>query len=79
MGRISGGLSGPAIKPLTLRLVHILASTVTLPIIGLGGIELGEDVLEYMAVGATAVQVGTAHFADPNVILRLSRELLAAM
>src|ERR1700683_723120 len=75
LGRISGGLSGPAIKPITLRLVQLLASTVTLPIIGLGGIELGEDVLEYMAVGATAVQVGTAHFSDPRAIQTLSREL----
>lgn len=76
LGRITGGLSGPAIKPLTLRLVHLVASTVTLPVLGLGGIELGEDILEYIAVGATAVQVGTAHFADPNTISRLRNELL---
>ena len=65
LGRIYGGLSGPAIKPLTLRLVYEAAGAVKVPLIGLGGIETPEDVMEYMIVGATAVQVGTAHFADP--------------
>jgi dihydroorotate dehydrogenase (NAD+) catalytic subunit len=66
LGRASGGLSGPAIKPITLRLVHEAFGVVRVPIIGLGGIESAEDVLEYVTVGASAVQVGTAHFADPQ-------------
>ncbi|MGH9592151.1 MAG: dihydroorotate dehydrogenase, partial [Bryobacteraceae bacterium] len=59
LGRKSGGLSGPAIKPITLRLVHEASGSVKIPILGLGGIEPAEDVLEYLTVGASAVQVGT--------------------
>ncbi|MGH9865163.1 MAG: nitronate monooxygenase, partial [Candidatus Acidiferrales bacterium] len=66
LGRLTGGLSGPAIKPITLRLVYELSRTVKLPIIGLGGIETAQDAVEYLAAGATAIQVGTAHFADPR-------------
>jgi dihydroorotate dehydrogenase (NAD+) catalytic subunit len=65
LGRVTGGLSGPAIKPLTLRLVYEASRAVKIPIVGLGGIEKVEDVLEYLIVGATAVQVGTANFSDP--------------
>jgi len=65
LGRITGGLSGPAIRPITLRLVHEARRAVKLPIVGLGGIEKAEDVLEYLIVGAAAVQVGTANFSDP--------------
>jgi dihydroorotate dehydrogenase (NAD+) catalytic subunit len=71
LGNASGGLSGPAIKPLTLRLVHEVAQAVKVPVIGLGGVETPEDVLEYLVVGATAVQVGTAHFVDPRATERL--------
>jgi dihydroorotate dehydrogenase (NAD+) catalytic subunit len=71
LGRLSGGLSGPAIKPITLRQVYQVRHAVQIPVIGLGGIELPEDVLEYMVVGATAVQVGTASFADPRACERL--------
>ncbi|MGB7463485.1 MAG: dihydroorotate dehydrogenase, partial [Candidatus Acidiferrum sp.] len=60
LGNLTGGLSGPAIKPITLRLVWETRKAVKIPILGLGGIESVEDVLEYLAVGATAVQVGTA-------------------
>jgi dihydroorotate dehydrogenase (NAD+) catalytic subunit len=67
LGRISGGLSGPAIKPITLKLVYETCQAVGIPVIGLGGIETAEDVLEYVLAGATAVQVGTAHFADPCI------------
>jgi dihydroorotate dehydrogenase (NAD+) catalytic subunit len=67
LGNLTGGLSGPAIKPITLKLVWEARKAVTIPIIGLGGVETAEDVLEYMAVGASAVQVGTASFADPRV------------
>ncbi len=66
LGRPTGGLSGPAIKPITLRLVHEAFGAVKVPVLGLGGIESGEDVLEYLVVGASAVQIGTAHFADPR-------------
>jgi dihydroorotate dehydrogenase (NAD+) catalytic subunit len=71
LGRASGGLSGPAIKPITLRLVHEVFEAVSAPILGLGGIQVSEDVLEYMTVGATAVQVGTANFADPRASVEL--------
>ena len=75
LGNLTGGLSGPAIKPLTLRLVHQVSQVVKVPIIGLGGIETPEDVLEYIVVGASAVQVGTAHFVDPRATERLSAKL----
>ena len=65
LGRITGGLSGPAIRPITLRLVYEATRAVKIQVIGLGGIERVEDVLEYLIVGATAVQVGTANFSDP--------------
>ncbi len=71
LGRISGGLSGPAIKPITLRQVYQVCHAVRVPVIGLGGIESPEHVVEYMLVGATAVQVGTASFADPKACERI--------
>ncbi|HYL85604.1 MAG TPA: dihydroorotate dehydrogenase [Candidatus Angelobacter sp.] len=72
LGNPTGGLSGPAIKPITLRLVWETRKAVKTPIIGLGGIETVEDVLEYLAVGASAVQVGTASFADPRASQRIA-------
>jgi dihydroorotate dehydrogenase (NAD+) catalytic subunit len=66
LGRLTGGLSGPAIRPLTVRLVYEASGAVKIPVIGLGGIETGADVLEYIIAGATAVQVGTANFGDPR-------------
>jgi dihydroorotate dehydrogenase (NAD+) catalytic subunit len=75
LGRITGGLSGPAIKPITLRLVHEASRAVKIPVIGLGGIEKAEDVLEYMIVGATAVQVGTANFSHPDACERIIEAL----
>ena len=75
LGSLTGGLSGPAIKPITLRLVWETRKAVKIPILGLGGVETVEDVLEYIAVGASAVQVGTASFADPKVSERLAKEL----
>jgi dihydroorotate dehydrogenase (NAD+) catalytic subunit len=71
LGSLTGGLSGPAIKPITLRLVWEVRKAVRIPIIGLGGVETVEDVLDYLAVGASAVQVGTASFTDPTVSERL--------
>jgi dihydroorotate dehydrogenase (NAD+) catalytic subunit len=70
-----GGVSGPAIKPLALRLVHEAARAVTIPVIGCGGIASGEDAAEFMIAGASAVQVGTANFWDPNACARIAREL----
>jgi dihydroorotate dehydrogenase (NAD+) catalytic subunit len=75
LGNKTGGLSGPAIKPITLRLVWEAFRAVKAPIIGLGGIESAADVLEYLSAGATCVQVGTASFTDPRVSERLVREL----
>jgi dihydroorotate dehydrogenase (NAD+) catalytic subunit len=75
LGNPTGGLSGPAIKPITLRLVWETKKAVKTPIIGLGGIETVEDVLEYLTVGASAVQVGTASFADPRASERLVETL----
>jgi dihydroorotate dehydrogenase (NAD+) catalytic subunit len=66
LGRVTGGLSGPAVRPITLRQVWEVAKAVKIPVVGLGGIETAEDVLQYMSVGASAVQVGTASFADPQ-------------
>jgi dihydroorotate dehydrogenase (NAD+) catalytic subunit len=71
LGCPTGGLSGPAIKPITLRLVWETRKAVRTSIIGLGGTETVDDVLEYLSVGASAVQVGTASFADPLVSERL--------
>jgi len=79
LGNLTGGLSGPAIKPITLRLVWETRKAVRIPILGLGGIESVGDVLEYLAVGATAVQVGTASFADPRISERLVNSLQRAV
>jgi dihydroorotate dehydrogenase (NAD+) catalytic subunit len=75
LGRINGGLSGPAIKPVALRLVHQAAQAVSIPVIGLGGIRSAEDALEFLIVGARAVQVGTANFVRP----RASVEIIQGM
>ena len=79
LGNLTGGLSGPAVKPITLRLVWLVAQAVKIPVLGLGGIETPEDVLEYLAVGATAVQVGTASFSDPRASERIARGLGTAL
>ena len=79
LGNQTGGLSGPAIKPITLRLVWETRKAVKIPMLGLGGVETVEDVLEYLAVGATAVQVGTASFADPRASQRLVEDLSQAL
>ena len=77
LGSTTGGLSGAGIKPITVRLVYEAARVIKLPIIGLGGIESPADVAEYMIVGASAVEVGTAHFADPRASERLVGDLEA--
>lgn len=75
LGSSTGGLSGPAIKPITLRLVWEVSKICSLPVIGLGGVETVEDVLQYLLVGSSAVQVGTASFTDPRASERLVRGL----
>jgi dihydroorotate dehydrogenase (NAD+) catalytic subunit len=70
-----GGLSGPAIKPIALRLVYEASKSVRIPVIGLGGIRSGEDAAEFLVAGASAVQVGTANFWDPEAPCRIAREL----
>ncbi len=70
-----GGLSGPAIKPIALRLVYQAAQAVKIPVIGLGGIATGEDAAEFMVAGASAIEVGTASFWEPNAVARIAREL----
>ena len=72
-----GGLSGPAIKPIALRMVCQAARAVKIPVVGLGGIASGEDAAEFLIAGAVAVQVGTANFWDPASPLRIAEELRA--
>ena len=73
----SGGLSGPAIKPMALHLVSKVADAVTLPLIGIGGIRSGADAIEFLLAGASAVEVGTATFTEPAASLRIAREIEA--
>ena len=77
LGNITGGLSGPAVKPLALRCVWQIARTVDIPVIGVGGIRSALDVLEFLLVGAHAVSVGSASFSDPVTIFRIVQELPA--
>jgi dihydroorotate dehydrogenase (NAD+) catalytic subunit len=76
---IVGGLSGPAIRPIAIRMVYECRQAITLPIIGMGGIATADDVLEFMIAGATAVQVGTANFVDPFLWTKLLDGLRAYM
>jgi dihydroorotate dehydrogenase (NAD+) catalytic subunit len=69
---VTGGLSGPAIKPIALRMVYETAQAVDIPVIGMGGIVTPEDAVEFLLAGATAVQVGTASYADPRAVERLA-------
>ncbi|MFK4935778.1 dihydroorotate dehydrogenase [Lactococcus garvieae] len=75
LANITGGLSGPAIKPVALKLVHQVAQAVDLPIIGMGGVMTAQDVLEFYLAGASAVAVGTANFSDPYVCPKIIDEL----
>ena len=79
LGNPAGGLSGPAIKPITLRLVWEVCKSVKIPVVGLGGIETAQEVLDYTLVGASAVQVGTASFTDPRASERLVDEVREAL
>jgi dihydroorotate dehydrogenase (NAD+) catalytic subunit len=75
IGNGYGGLSGPAIKPIALRLVYEAAKAVKIPVIGLGGVATGVDAAEFLIAGASAVQVGTATFWDPSAPIRIAKEL----
>ncbi|MGX6443965.1 dihydroorotate dehydrogenase [Neobacillus sp. K501] len=75
IGNVIGGISGPAIKPLVVRLIHQVYQVSSLPIIGCGGVMNGEDAIEMMLAGATAVQVGTANFINPTVMLTIIKEI----
>jgi dihydroorotate dehydrogenase (NAD+) catalytic subunit len=75
LGNVTGGLSGPAIKPVALRMVYQVARQIPQPVIGIGGIASMEDVVEFLMAGATAVQIGTANFYEPTITMRLIREL----
>ncbi len=67
----TGGLSGPAVKPVALRMVYDVAKAVRIPVIGLGGISTAEDVIEFLMAGASAVEIGTANFVDPQVTIKV--------
>ena len=75
LGTVTGGLSGPAIRPLAVYRVWYTAQTVRIPVIGLGGIVRAEDALEFFLAGASAVAVGTANFANPQTPLRVLQGL----
>ena len=75
LGNVFGGLSGPAIKPIALRMVYQVASRLKVPVIGMGGIMTGADALEFLVAGAAAVEVGTASFIDPDAALRIVSEM----
>jgi dihydroorotate dehydrogenase (NAD+) catalytic subunit len=79
LGNGIGGLSGPAIKPIALRCVHQVYKSVRIPIIGVGGIMTTDDCMEFFIAGASAIQIGTASFAEPVVTGRILDELPAAV
>lgn len=75
LGNITGGLSGPAIKPVALRMVYQAAQAVSIPVIGMGGIQTGEDVAAFLLVGASAVEIGAENFANPRAVVEAAEGL----
>ena len=75
LGNITGGLSGPAVKPIALRMVYQAAHAVSIPVIGMGGIQTGEDVAAFMLAGASAVEIGAENFANPCAVVEAAEEL----
>jgi dihydroorotate dehydrogenase (NAD+) catalytic subunit len=67
----TGGLSGPAVKPVALRMVYQVAHAVNIPVIGLGGISSATDAIEFLMAGATAIEIGTANFLDPAISIKV--------
>jgi len=76
LANITGGLSGPAIKPIALAMVYATARAVKIPVIGIGGISSVEDALEFLMAGASAVQIGTANYIDPSITMKVIDGLL---
>lgn len=79
LGNVMGGMSGPAIKPIALRCVHQVRTAVEVPIIGIGGIANLDDVMQFLVAGASAIQIGTANYYDPQASMRILDELPAAV
>ena len=75
MANKSGGLSGPAIKPVAIRMIYEVSQKVNIPIIGMGGIESVDDIIEYFYAGASAIAVGTLNFTDPFICKKLIEQL----
>jgi dihydroorotate dehydrogenase (NAD+) catalytic subunit len=75
IANFTGGLSGPAIKPIAVRMVYEAAQAVGIPVVGMGGIVRAEDAVEFMLAGATAVEVGTASYADPRAVENIANGL----
>ena len=75
IANVTAGLSGPAIKPIAVRMVWEAARAVKIPVLGMGGIVSPEDAVEFLLAGATAVQVGTASYADPRAVERIAKGL----
>jgi dihydroorotate dehydrogenase (NAD+) catalytic subunit len=75
LANVTGGLSGPAIRPIAVRMVHEASQAVKIPVVGMGGITRAEDAVEFMLAGATAVEVGTASFADPRAVENIANGL----
>ena len=75
LGNITGGLSGPAVKPIALRMVYQAAQAISIPVIGMGGIQTGEDVAAFLLVGASAVEIGAENFANPRAVVEAAEGL----
>jgi dihydroorotate dehydrogenase (NAD+) catalytic subunit len=75
IANVTGGLSGPAIRPIAVRMVHEAWQAVSIPVVGMGGIVRAEDAVEFMLAGATAVEIGTATFADPRAVENIANGL----
>ena len=75
LGNITGGLSGPAVKPIAVRMVWQAAQAVKIPILGLGGITCGEDAVEFLLAGASAVAVGAENFVHPDAVVRVAEDI----
>jgi dihydroorotate dehydrogenase (NAD+) catalytic subunit len=75
LSTVTGGMSGPAVKPIALRMVWQVAKAVKIPVVGLGGITNGADAIEFLLAGASAVEVGTANFIDPAVTGKIVDEI----
>ena len=79
LSTITGGLSGPCIKPVALRMVWQVAKAVKIPVVGLGGISNTDDAIEFLLAGATAIQIGTANFIDPTISVKIVEGILKYM